>query len=70
MSRDSLIELEGVITDVLPGNQFKVRVETNFLTCYLSGRLKQNKIRLVLGDSVQIEVSVYDWSKGRIIYRL
>ncbi|MEY4332455.1 MAG: translation initiation factor [Bacteroidota bacterium] len=72
MSKDDTIELTGTIAEVLPGNMFRVKVENaeKPLLCYLGGRLKQNKIRIILGDSVKLEVSVYDLSKGRITYRL
>lgn len=72
MAKNDVLELEGIINDVLPGNMFKVTVK-NFpkpLMCYMGGRLKQNKIRVILGDEVKIEVSVYDLSRGRIVYRM
>lgn len=72
MSKDDTLELSGKVDEVLPGNMFRVKVENSEkpLLCYLGGKLKQNKIRIILGDSVKIEVSVYDLSKGRITYRL
>lgn len=67
-----LIELEGVVTEVLPNSTFRVKVENmeNPLMCYMGGKLKQNKIKVILGDSVRLEVSSYDLSKGRITFRL
>jgi len=72
MSKDDLLELTGSVDEVLPGNMFRVKVENmpNLLLCYMGGKLKQHKIRIILGDSVKIEVSAYDLSKGRITYRL
>ena len=72
MSKDDLLELTGMVDEVLPGNMFRVKVENmpNLLLCYMGGRLKQHKIRIILGDSVKLEVSAYDLSKGRITYRL
>jgi translation initiation factor IF-1 len=68
---DGLIELEGTITDVLPNQTFKVLLENeHIVVCYTSGRLRQNRIRLVLGDNVKIEMTPYDMTKGRITYRL
>ena len=68
---DGSIELEGSIVDVLPNQTFKVELDNKFIvTCYTSGRLRQNRIRLVLGDSVKIEMTPYDMTKGRITYRL
>lgn len=71
MPNDTL-ELEGVVVDLLPGNMFKVRVQEMPvpLLCYLGGRLKKNKIRVIMGDEVKVEVSVYDLTKGRVIYRM
>jgi translation initiation factor IF-1 len=72
MSKDDLLELIGVVEEVLPGNMFRVRIENvpTPLLCYASGKLKQHKIRIILGDNVKIEVSTYDLSKGRVTYRL
>ena len=72
MSKDDVIELTGQVEEVLPGNMFRVKVDNmpNLLLCYLGGKLKQNKIRIILGDSVRLEVSTYDLSKGRVTYRL
>jgi translation initiation factor IF-1 len=72
MSKDDLLELTGVVDEVLPGNMFRVQVEhmPELLLCYMGGKLKQHKIRIIEGDSVKLEVSTYDLSKGRITYRL
>jgi translation initiation factor IF-1 len=72
MSKDDTIEMTGTVEEVLPGNMFRVKIENSEkpLLCYLGGRLKQNKIRIILGDNVRLEASVYDLSKGRITYRL
>lgn len=72
MSKSDLIELVGLVDEVLPGNMFRVKVENmpHRLLCYMGGRLKQNKIRIIEGDSVRLEVSPYDLSKGRVTFRL
>jgi len=72
MAKDDIIELTGKVDEVLPGNMFRVKVDNmpNPLLCYMGGKLKQNKIRIILGDNVKVEVSPYDLSKGRVIYRL
>ena len=72
MSKNDLLELVGKVEEVLPGNMFRVRIDNmpNLLLCYLGGKLKQNKIRIILGDDVRLEVSAYDLTKGRITYRL
>lgn len=72
MAKDDILELQGLVREVLPGNMFRVEIESlpNLLLCYLGGRLKQNKIRVILGDMVKVEISPYDLTKGRISYRL
>jgi len=72
MAKDDIIELVGKVQEVLPGNMFRIKVETmpNVLLCYMGGKLKQHKIKIVLGDNVKIEVSPYDLTKGRVTYRL
>lgn len=71
MSKDGLLEVEGTISEVLPNNMFRVKLETGpEVICYTNGRLRQNKIKIILGDRVRTELSVYDLSKGRITYRL
>ena len=68
---DDVIEFEGQIIDVLPGQSFKVELENGHsIVCYTSGRLRKNRIRLVLGDNVKIEMTPYDMTKGRVTYRL
>jgi translation initiation factor IF-1 len=69
--KEDLFELEGEIVDVLPNQMFKVKLTNeHVVTCYTGGKLRQHRIRLVLGDSVTVEMSPYDLSKGRITYRL
>ena len=72
MAKDDIIELVGTVEEVLPGNMFRVKVENlpNMLLCYMGGKLKQHKIRIILGDKVKIEISPYDLTKGRVTYRL
>jgi translation initiation factor IF-1 len=72
MSKSDLIELTGLVDEVLPGNMFRVKIDNmpNLLLCYMGGKLKQNKIRIIQGDSVRVEVSPYDLTKGRVTYRL
>lgn len=72
MSKEDIIELVGVVDEVLPASMFRVKIDNmpNSLLCYMGGKLKQNKIRIILGDSVRVEVSPYDLTKGRITFRL
>ena len=68
---DDVLEFEGQIIDVLPGQSFKVELENgHVVVCYTSGRLRKNRIRLVLGDRVRVEMTPYDLTKGRVTYRL
>ena len=68
---DGAIELEGSIIDGMPNQTFKVQLENDHVVvCYTSGKLRQHRIRLVLGDLVKIEMTPYDMTKGRITYRL
>ena len=70
VSKDDILELEGIVEEVLPNAMFRVRVNENYLvTTTISGRMRQNRIQILLGDRVKLEVSTYDLSKGRITYR-
>lgn len=68
---DDLLEMEGEIIDILPNQMFKVKLDPtgHVVVCYTGGKMRQYKIRLVLGDIVKVEVSPYDLSKGRIVFR-
>jgi translation initiation factor IF-1 len=72
MSKNDLIELTGAVEEVLPGTMFRVKIDNmpNSIICYMGGRLKQNKIKIIMGDKVKVEVSPYDLTKGRVTYRL
>jgi translation initiation factor IF-1 len=70
-SDKGLIEFEGEITNVLPNQTFKVKLENGHeIVAYTNGKLRQFKIRMILGDKVRVEIGPYDLSKGRITYRL
>ena len=67
---DSKISVEGTITEALPGTQFRVRLDNGHeVLAYLSGRMRKFYIRILLGDRVRIEMSPYDLTRGRIVYR-
>ena len=72
MAKNSdLLEFEGEIVDVLPNQMFKVRLENEHeIVAYTGGRMRKNKIRMILGDRVRVEMSAYDLTKGRITYRI
>lgn len=64
------ILVEGVVIEALPGTQFKVRLETGHeVLAYLSGKMRKYYIRILLGDHVRVEMSPYDLTRGRIVYR-
>jgi len=65
------MEFEGEIIDVLPNQMFKVQLDNDHeITAYTGGKMRQFRIRMVAGDRVKVEVSPYDLTKGRIIFRL
>jgi translation initiation factor IF-1 len=69
--RDDRIEFEGIVDEVMPGTMFRVKVSDNHMVlCTLSGKMRQHKIRVLLGDRVRIEVSPYDLTRGRLSRRL
>lgn len=70
MAKDDLFVLEGRVVDVLPNTMFKVELENGQkVLAHLSGKMRQNNIKVLLGDEVKMEMSVYDLSKGRIVFR-
>jgi translation initiation factor IF-1 len=70
MAKDDVLKLEGQVTDVLPNATFRVKLETgNLVLGHISGKMRQNDIKILLGDLVEIEMSPYDLSKGRIVRR-
>ncbi|MDR0958112.1 MAG: translation initiation factor IF-1 [Clostridiales bacterium] len=70
MSKDDVIQVEGVVTEKLPNAMFKVELENkHVITAHISGKLRLNFIRILPGDKVLLEMSPYDLTKGRIIWR-
>jgi translation initiation factor IF-1 len=64
------IQVEGTVIEALPGTQFKVRLDNDHeVLAYLSGKMRKYYIRILLGDRVRVEMSPYDLSRGRIVYR-
>jgi len=71
MAKEDVIEVEGVVTDALPNATFKVQLENKHeILAHISGKLRQNYIRIVPGDKVKLELSPYDLTKGRITWRV
>ena len=74
MARNDKIEMEGIVTRLIPGTKFLVEVELENgqkreVTCSVSGKLRQNFIRIIVGDRVTLEISPYDLSRGIITWR-
>ncbi|MCX6741224.1 MAG: translation initiation factor IF-1 [Candidatus Parcubacteria bacterium] len=70
VKQQDFLEVEGVVEEVLPSTTFRVKLsDGRLILAYLSGRLRLNQIRVLLGDKVRIEMSPYDLTKGRITYR-
>lgn len=70
MSKEELIELGGVVSEVLPQTRFRVTLENGVeVTAYASGKMRKHRIRILAGDHVTLEMSPYDLSKGRINFR-
>lgn len=70
MSKEDVIEFEGIVEEILPNTSFKVRLSNgHVITAYISGRLRMNYIKILEGDKVKIEMSPYDLTKGRITWR-
>lgn len=70
MAKEELIELDGLIEEILPDGRFAVRLENDHrIIAYTAGRMRKFRIRSVVGDKVIVEMTPYDLDKGRIIYR-
>ncbi len=70
MSKQDQISMDGTVNEVLPNAMFRVKLETGpVILGHISGKMRQNKIQILQGDRVRVEMSPYDLSKGRIVYR-
>jgi translation initiation factor IF-1 len=70
LAKEELLEMQGVVNDVLPDTRFRVTLENGHeLVAYTSGKMKKNHIRILVGDKVTLELSPYDLNKGRITFR-
>lgn len=70
MAKEDLIEFKGVVTEVLPNAMFRVTLENEHqILAHTAGKMRRNRIRVLQGDTVVVEMTPYDLSKGRIIYR-
>ena len=70
MAKEELIEMQGVVLEVMPDSRFKVELENGHqVIAYTGGKMRKHHIRILLGDKVTLELSPYDLSKGRISFR-
>lgn len=68
--KDDVIECEGTVVEVLPNTVFRVKLTNgHMVTAHISGKMRMNYIRILPGDRVKVEVSVYDLTQGRITFR-
>ncbi len=70
MAKEELLEFEGTIIELLPNTTFRVKLENDHeIIAHTAGRMRRNRIRVLTGDKVRVEMTPYDLSKGRITYR-
>lgn len=70
MAKEELIEMKGVVMEVLPDSRYRVTLDNGHnLVAYTAGKMRKNHIRIIAGDRVSLEISPYDLSKGRICFR-
>jgi len=70
MAKEDALELEGVIAEILPGGQFRVRLEGDrMILVYTAGKMRRHRIRSMVGDRVTIEMTLYDLTRGRLVFR-
>jgi translation initiation factor IF-1 len=70
MAKEELIQLEGLVIEILPDTRFRVQLDNGHaIIAYAAGRMKKNRIKTLAGDRVTVEMSPYDLDKGRIVFR-
>ncbi|NCF09385.1 MAG: translation initiation factor IF-1 [Gammaproteobacteria bacterium] len=70
MAKEDHIEMEGTVVETLPNTMFRVKLENDHVvTAHISGKMRKHYIRILRGDTVKVELTPYDLSKGRIVYR-
>ncbi len=70
MAKEDLIEFSGVVTELLPNAMFRVKLENDHvILAHTSGKMRKNRIRVLVGDTVTVEMTPYDLTKGRITFR-
>ncbi|KAF8818780.1 translation initiation factor IF-1 [Rickettsia endosymbiont of Cardiosporidium cionae] len=70
MTKEDIIQCDGTILELLPNATFKVKLENDHqIIAHTSGKIRKNRIRILVGDKVKLEMTLYDLSKGRVIHR-
>ena len=69
MAKEEGLKMDGTVVDVLPNAMFRVQINENTVIGYISGKMRQHDIKILLGDTVEVEFSPYDLTKGRITRR-
>jgi len=70
MAKEEAVQMNGVVKETLPNTVFRVELENgHVITAHISGKMRKNYIRILTGDKVIVEISPYDLSKGRIVFR-
>lgn len=69
MAKEAAIKVEGEVIDLLPNATFKIQLDNSQILGHISGKMRQNDIKILLGDEVEVELSPYDLTKGRIVRR-
>ena len=70
MAKEEALEIDGVVEEILPGGQFRVRIEGDLLVLvYTAGKMRKNRIRTAVGDRVTVEMTPYDLTRGRLVFR-
>ena len=70
LAKQDFLEFKGKVTELLPNTMFRVKLENNHeVLAHTAGKLRKNRIRVIIGDNVLVEVTPYDLTKGRIIFR-
>jgi translation initiation factor IF-1 len=70
MAKEEALRFDGVIAEILPDGRFRVRLENEHeIIAYTAGKMRKNRIRSIVGDRVQVEMTPYDLDKGRIVFR-
>jgi translation initiation factor IF-1 len=70
MAKEESLEMEGTVTETLPNTMFRVQLDNgHIVTAHISGKMRKNYIRILTGDKVNVQLTPYDLSKGRIVFR-